>query len=68
MGGKIKIKNLKFSSVFEETVRQVEEKAKLKAERYEEGELSDSSSEPQRSPSPISCGNYNLPLLLRFKL
>uniref|UniRef100_A0A1B6DNG7 Protein SON n=1 Tax=Clastoptera arizonana TaxID=38151 RepID=A0A1B6DNG7_9HEMI len=52
--GKIQIKNLKFSSVFEETVRQVEEKAKLKAERYEEGEISDSSSEPQRSPSPIS--------------
>ncbi|PSN55329.1 hypothetical protein C0J52_01778 [Blattella germanica] len=34
--GKIVIKNLKFSSVFEETVRQVEEQAKLKAERYEE--------------------------------
>lgn len=39
------IKNLKYSSVYEETVRQVEEQAKLKAERYEEGELSEDSSD-----------------------
>jgi hypothetical protein len=43
--GKIVIKNLKFSSVYEETVRQVEEQAKRKAEQYEEGELSEDSSE-----------------------
>lgn len=41
---KIMIKNLKNSAVFEETVRQVEEQARLKAERYEEGEISDDSS------------------------
>nr|CAD7458665.1 unnamed protein product [Timema tahoe] len=41
--GKIVIKNLKFSSVFEATVRQVEEAARLKAEKYEEGEITDSS-------------------------
>ncbi|CAG2053818.1 unnamed protein product, partial [Timema podura] len=40
---KIVIKNLKFSSVFEATVRQVEEAARLKAEKYEEGEITDSS-------------------------
>lgn len=52
--GKITIKNLKYSTVYEETVRQVEEQAKLKAEKYEEGELSDSTSEhpPSSSPSP----------------
>jgi hypothetical protein len=47
--GKIVIKNLKFSSVYEETVRQVEEQAKQKAERYEEGELSEDSSENKES-------------------
>lgn len=51
-GGKIIIKNLKHSTVYEETVRQVEEQAKLKAEKYEEGELSDSTSEHQLSSSP----------------
>jgi hypothetical protein len=50
--GRIVIKNLKFSSVYEETVRQVEEQAKLKAERYEEGELSeDSSDNKEASPT-----------------
>ncbi|XP_075228072.1 uncharacterized protein LOC142328268 isoform X2 [Lycorma delicatula] len=44
VGSKIMIKNLKNSTVFEETVRQVEEQARLKAERYEEGEISDDSS------------------------
>ncbi|RZF37952.1 hypothetical protein LSTR_LSTR005452 [Laodelphax striatellus] len=56
VGGKIMIKNLKFSSVFEETVKQVEEQARLKAERYEEGELSDSSSNlrsESKSSSPV---------------
>ncbi|XP_066999479.2 protein Son isoform X2 [Anabrus simplex] len=51
--GKITIKNLKFSSVYEETVRQVEEQARLKAEKYEEGEISDSSANP--SPSDHSA-------------
>lgn len=43
--GKIVIKDLKFSSVYEATVKEVEEQAKAKAEKYEEGELSDSSSQ-----------------------
>ncbi|XP_039288821.1 protein SON [Nilaparvata lugens] len=56
LGGKIMIKNLKFSSVFEETVKQVEEQARLKAEKYEEGEISDSSSNAiseSKSSSPV---------------
>lgn len=52
LGGKIIIKNLKHSTVYEETVRQVEEQAKLKAEKYEEGELSDSSIEHRLTSSP----------------
>lgn len=43
--GKIVIKDLKFSSVYEATVKEVEEQAKAKAEKYEEGEISDSSSQ-----------------------
>ncbi|KOB75899.1 Protein SON [Operophtera brumata] len=43
--GKIQIKNLKFSAVFEETVKQAEEQARKKAEKYEEGEYTDSSNE-----------------------
>lgn len=42
--GKIQIKNLKFSSVYEETVKKAEEEAKKKAKMYEEGEYTDSSS------------------------
>lgn len=42
--GKIQIKNLKFSTVFEETVKKAEEEARKRAEKYEEGEYSDSSS------------------------
>ncbi|CAB3227077.1 unnamed protein product [Arctia plantaginis] len=42
--GKILIKNLKFSTVFEETVKKAEEEARKKAEKYEEGEYTDSSS------------------------
>ncbi|XP_077286538.1 son RNA binding protein [Arctopsyche grandis] len=41
---KIQIKNLKFSSVFEANVKQAEEEARKKAEKYEDGELTDSSS------------------------
>lgn len=43
--GRIQIKNLKFSTVFEETVKQAEEQARRKAEKYEEGEYTDSSNE-----------------------
>ncbi|KAM3964965.1 son RNA binding protein isoform 1-T1 [Aphomia sociella] len=42
---KIQIKNLKFSTVFEETVKKAEEEARKKAEKYEDGELTDSSSD-----------------------
>lgn len=40
---KIQIKNLKFSSVYEATVKQAEEEARKKAEKYEDGELTDTS-------------------------
>ncbi|CAH2084926.1 unnamed protein product [Euphydryas editha] len=42
--GKIQIKNLKFSAVFEETVKKAEEEARKKAEKGEEGECTDTSS------------------------
>ncbi|KPJ17144.1 Protein SON [Papilio machaon] len=42
--GKIQIKNLKFSAVFEETVKKAEEEARKKAEQVEDGECTDSSS------------------------
>lgn len=42
--GKIQIKNLKFSAVFEETVKKAEEEARKKAELDEEGECTDTSS------------------------
>ncbi|KPI94067.1 Protein SON [Papilio xuthus] len=42
--GKIQIKNLKFSAVFEETVKKAEEEARKKAEKVEDGECTDSSS------------------------
>ncbi|XP_049872709.1 protein Son isoform X2 [Pectinophora gossypiella] len=42
--GKIQIKNLKFSAVYEETVKKAEEEARKKAKMYEEGEYTDSSS------------------------
>lgn len=59
--GKIVIKDLKFSSVFEATVKEVEEQAKAKAEKYEEGELSDSSS--QKTSSDQSDDPCNGPSL-----
>lgn len=40
---KIKIKNLKNSSVYEATIKEIEKREKMIAERYEEGELSSSS-------------------------
>lgn len=46
--GKIQIKNLKFSAVYEETVKKAEEEAKKKAKMYEEGEYTDSSSSSEK--------------------
>lgn len=54
------IKNLKNSTVFEETVRQVEEQARLKAERYEEGEISDDSSIDENKSSKSSLRSLSL--------
>ncbi|KAG8040583.1 hypothetical protein G9C98_002579 [Cotesia typhae] len=53
--GKILIKDLKNSLVYNETVKEVENKKKEKAARMEDGEISDSNSEnrtPTLSPSP----------------
>ncbi|KAG8289696.1 hypothetical protein J6590_098988 [Homalodisca vitripennis] len=55
--GKITIPNLKFSQVYQATVQKIEEEAKLKAEKYEEGELSETSSDQERSPTPSSHGS-----------
>lgn len=60
VGGKIVIKNLKFSSVYEATVKEVEEQAKAKAEKYEEGELSDSSSQKTSDVSDDLCNGPSL--------
>uniref|UniRef100_A0A2A4JHQ9 Uncharacterized protein n=1 Tax=Heliothis virescens TaxID=7102 RepID=A0A2A4JHQ9_HELVI len=46
--GKIQIKNLKFSAVYEETVKKAEEEARKRAEKYEEGEYTDSSSSTEK--------------------
>lgn len=58
---KIQIKNLKFSSVFEATVKQAEEEARKKAEKYEDGELTDtscsSSNESLKIPSITDSEN-----------
>lgn len=50
--GKIQIKNLKFSAVFEETVKKAEEEARKKAEKVEEGEYTDSSSSSAKDETP----------------
>ena len=54
-GNKIQIKNLKFSAVFEETVKKAEEEARRKAEKYEEGEYTDSSSSTEKE---IVCNSH----------
>lgn len=41
---KISIKNLKNSTVYEATIKEIEERERLKAEKYEEGEITSSSS------------------------
>ncbi|XP_014480766.1 PREDICTED: protein SON-like isoform X2 [Dinoponera quadriceps] len=53
--GKILIKDLKNSTVYNETVKEIENKKKAKAAKMEDGELSDSSSDistPTLSPTP----------------
>ncbi|KAL0099345.1 hypothetical protein PUN28_020126 [Cardiocondyla obscurior] len=49
--GKILIKDLKNSVVYNETVKEIENKQKAKAARMEDGELSDSSSNDNRTPT-----------------
>ncbi|XP_072751727.1 uncharacterized protein [Anoplolepis gracilipes] len=49
--GKILIKDLKNSTVYNETVKEIEDKQKAKAARMEDGELSDSSSDDNRTPT-----------------
>ncbi|XP_015512644.1 protein Son isoform X1 [Neodiprion lecontei] len=64
--GKILIKDLKHSVVYSEVVKEVENKAREKAARMEDGELSDSSGNdrtPTLSPSPSSCDNHGTPSL-----
>ncbi|CAK1555425.1 unnamed protein product [Leptosia nina] len=51
---KIQIKNLKFSAVFEETVKKAEEEARKKAEKVEDGEYSDTSSSTDRDDGSYS--------------
>ncbi|XP_026743623.1 protein SON-like isoform X2 [Trichoplusia ni] len=53
--GKIQIKNLKFSTVFEETVKKAEEEARKRAEKYEEGEYTDSSSSTEKE---VVCNSH----------
>ncbi|XP_032678715.1 protein SON isoform X2 [Odontomachus brunneus] len=53
--GKILIKDLKNSTIYNETVKEIENKKKAKAAKMEDGELSDSSSDnrtPTLSPTP----------------
>lgn len=58
--GKILIKDLKNSTVYNETVKAIENKQKAKAARLEDGELSDSSNDnrtPTLSPTPPRDGS-----------
>ncbi|KOC68083.1 Protein SON [Habropoda laboriosa] len=64
--GKILIKDLKNSTVYNDTVKEIENKEKEKAARMEDGELSDSSTDnrtPTLSPSPIHCTSFRSPTL-----
>lgn len=49
--GKILIKDLKNSTVYNETVKEIENKQKAKAAKMEDGELSDSSSNDNKTPT-----------------
>ncbi|XP_076668342.1 uncharacterized protein LOC143368960 isoform X2 [Andrena cerasifolii] len=64
--GKILIKDLKNSAVYNETVKEIENKEKERAARMEDGELSDSSTDnrtPTLSPSPVRCISLRSPTL-----
>lgn len=59
--GKILIKDLKNSTVYNETVKEIENKEKEKAARMEDGELTDTSTDnrtPTLSPSPLRCTSF----------
>ncbi|XP_054005093.1 protein Son isoform X2 [Hylaeus anthracinus] len=64
--GKILIKDLKNSTVYNATVKEIENKVKEKAARMEDGEISDSSTDnrtPTLSPSPLQYTSHRSPTL-----
>ncbi|XP_031846897.1 uncharacterized protein LOC116433201 isoform X2 [Nomia melanderi] len=64
--GRILIKDLKNSAVYNDTVKEIENKVKEKAARMEDGELSDSSTDnrtPTLSPSPVRSNSMRSPTL-----
>lgn len=64
--GKIVIKDLKNSIVYNETVKEIENKEKAKAARMEDGELTDSSNNnrtPTLSPTPPRSNSFGSPTL-----
>ncbi|XP_043256825.1 protein Son isoform X2 [Colletes gigas] len=64
--GKILIKDLKNSTVYNNTVKEIENKVKEKAARMEDGEISDSSTDnrtPTLSPSPLQYTSLRSPTL-----
>ncbi|XP_076279588.1 uncharacterized protein LOC143208748 isoform X2 [Lasioglossum baleicum] len=64
MQGRILIKDLKNSTVYNNTVKEIENKVKEKAARMEDGELSDSSTDnrtPTLSPSPVRSNSVRSP-------
>ncbi|XP_078049536.1 uncharacterized protein LOC144476452 isoform X1 [Augochlora pura] len=66
MQGRILIKDLKNSVVYNDTVKEIENKVKEKAARMEDGELSDSSTDnrtPTLSPSPVRSNSIRSPTL-----
>ena len=59
--GRIQIKSLKTSAVFEQTMRDIEEEARKRAEKFEEGELTPSTvTEGEGGTSP-SLSDVELP-------
>lgn len=64
--GKIVIKDLRNSIVYNETVKEIENKEKAKAARMEDGELTDSSNNnrtPTLSPTPPRRNSFRSPTL-----
>ncbi|XP_076635928.1 uncharacterized protein LOC143348999 isoform X2 [Colletes latitarsis] len=64
--GKILIKDLKNSTVYNDTVKEIENKVKERAARMEDGEISDSSTDnrtPTLSPSPLQYTSLRSPTL-----